>query len=218
MKQTYAGTIARLFLVGAMILLMSGCNTVYYKTMEQFGKEKRHILKEDVKDVRQSQTKAQREFKDALTTIKELYGFQGGDLEQFYNRLKKNYEDCESRANQIEKRINTVEEVASDLFKEWDTEIEQIQDPDMKSSSQQSYADSKQQYEKLQGVMKNSTKGMYPVLAKLKDNVLYLKHNLNAKAVGVLGGEVTTIEQEVEQLIFDMNASVDEAEIFINRF
>ena len=88
----------------------------------------------------------------------------------------------------------------------------------MKSSSQQSYADSKQQYEKLQGVMKNSTKGMYPVLAKLKDNVLYLKHNLNAKAVGVLGGEVTTIEQEVEQLIFDMNASVDEAEIFINRF
>jgi hypothetical protein len=66
--------------------------------------------------------------------------------------------------------------------------------------------------------MKNSTKGMYPVLAKLKDNVLYLKHNLNAKSVGVLGGELTTIEQEVEKLIFDMNASVDEAEIFINRF
>ncbi|MFA5905497.1 MAG: DUF2959 family protein [Desulfobacula sp.] len=218
MNKAYVGTIVRFALVSAVILFMSGCNTVYYKTMEQFGKEKRHILKTDVKDVRQSQAKAQREFKDALTTIKELYAFQGGNLEQFYDRLKNNYEDCESRANQIEKRINTVEEVAKDLFLEWDAEITQIGDPDMKSSSQQSYADSKEQYQKLQVVMKNSTKGMYPVLAKLKDNVLYLKHNLNAKAVGVLGGEVTTIEQEVEKLIFDMNASVDEAEIFLNRF
>jgi Protein of unknown function (DUF2959) len=218
MNKAYVTNMARVVLVVSVIFFISGCNTVYYKTMETFGKEKRHILKTDVKDVRQSQAKAQREFQDALTTIKELYGFQGGDLEQFYNRLRKNYEDCDSRANQIEKRINTVEEVAKDLFLEWDAEIAQIGDPAMQSSSRQSYADSKEQYEKLQKVMKNSTKGMYPVLAKLKDNVLYLKHNLNAKSVGVLGGEVTAIEQEVEKLIFDMNASVDEAEIFINRF
>ncbi len=218
MNPAYVKAMARPILLLSVILFLSGCNTVYYKTMEQFGKEKRHILKDNVKDVRQSQTKAQREFKDALTTIKELYGFQGGDLEQFYKRLKNNYEDCESRANQIEKRINTVEEVAGDLFREWEAEIAQIQDPGMKSSSQQSYSESKEQYQKLQVVMKNSTIGMYPVLAKLKDNVLYLKHNLNAKAVGVLGGEVAAIEQDVEKLIFDMNASVDEAEIFINRF
>lgn len=209
---------ARFILMITVILFLSGCNTVYYKTMEQFGKEKRHLLKSDVKNVRQSQTKAQREFQDALTTVKELYGFQGGDLEQFYKRLKTNYEDCESRANQIEKRINTVEEVAADLFKEWDAEIAQIQNPEMKASSLQSYADSKEQYERLQKVMKDSTKGMYPVLAKLKDTMLYLKHNLNAKAVGVMGGEVDSIEQDVEKLIFDMNASVDEAEAFINRF
>ena len=216
MNQTYVKIIAILLMAAGLFL--SGCNSVYYKTMEQFGKEKRHILKSDVKDVRQSQTKAQREFQDALTTVKELYGFSGGDLEQFYKRLKTNYEDCESRANQIEKRINTVEEVAADLFKEWDAEIAQIQNPEMKASSLQSYADSKEQYERLQKVMKDSTKGMYPVLAKLRDTMLYLKHNLNAKAVGVMGGEVDSIEQDVEKLIFDMNASVDEAEVFINRF
>ena len=216
MNQTYVKIIAILLMAAGLFL--SGCNSVYYKTMEQFGKEKRHILKSDVKDVRQSQTKAQREFQDALTTVKELYGFSGGDLEQFYKRLKTNYEDCESRANQIEKRINTVEEVAADLFKEWDAEIAQIQNPEMKASSLQSYADSKEQYERLQKVMKDSTKGMYPVLAKLRDTMLYLKHNLNAKAVGVMGGEVDSIEQDVEKLIFDMNASVDEAEAFINRF
>lgn len=218
MKQDQIRIKTGAILIITALFFLTGCNTVYYKTMEKFGKEKRHILREDVKDVRQSQAKGQREFKDALTTIKELYAFQGGDLEPFYKRLKNNYEDCESRANQIEKRINTVEEVAGDLFKEWEAEIALIQDPAMKTSSQQSYAESKEQYQRLRMVMKESTKGMYPVLARLRDNVMALKHNLNAKAVGVLGGEIASIEQDVEKLIFDMNASVDEAENFLNRF
>lgn len=218
MTHSHVGFRPKIVLTLAVFLLMAGCTTAYYKTMEQFGVEKRHILKDRVKDVRQSQTKAQREFKDALTTIKELYGFQGGDLEQFYNTLKGRYDACESRANQIEKRINTVESVAADLFKEWEAEINQIQDADLKESSRQSHADAREQYQSLQAVMAKSAKSMYPVLARLKDNVLYLKHNLNAKAVGVMGGEVGSIEQDVERLIADMTASIDEAEVFINRF
>ncbi len=218
MIHSHVGFRLQIVLLLTVSLLMGGCTTAYYKTMEQFGVEKRHILKDRVKDVRQSQTKAQREFKDALTTIKELYGFQGGDLEQFYNTLKGRYDACESRANQIQKRINTVESVAADLFKEWEAEINQIQDAGLKETSRQSHADAGEQYRSLQAVMTKSAKSMYPVLARLKDNVLYLKHNLNAKAVGVMGGEVGSIEQDVERLIADMTASIDEAEVFINRF
>ncbi len=218
MNHRIFNTITGSCLLLAVFLFLSGCTSVYYKTMEQFGKEKRHILKSDVKEVRLSQAKAQKEFQDALTTIKELYAFQGGDLEQFYNRLKSNYETCESRSIQIEKRINTVEGVAQDLFKEWEAEIAQIHDAGMKSSSQQAYQDSKEQYQNLQILMKTAARGMYPVLAKLRDNVLYLKHNLNAKAVGVMGAEVASIEQDVEKLMADMTASIDEAQIFINRF
>lgn len=211
-------TIARIIMLAAVVLFISGCSTAYYATMEKFGKEKRHILKDNVEDVRTSQTKAQEEFKDALTRIKELYAFDGGDLEPFYNKLKNSYEDCESRANQIEKRINDVKQVAKDLFKEWETEIAQINDAKMKGSSQKSLQDSKIKYQKLETVMNKSTRGMYPVLAKLKDNVLYLKHNLNAKAVGALGGEVISIEKDVEKLIGDMTASIKEAEAFIKQF
>ncbi len=59
---------------------------------------------------------------------------------------------------------------------------------------------------------------MYPVLIKLKDYVLYLKHNLNAKAIGSLSGEMVSIEKDVEKLIRDMNVSIKEAESFINNF
>jgi len=199
-------------------LFLTGCSTAYYSAMEKIGKEKRHILVDDVKDVKESQTKAQEEFKDALTRIKELYAFDGGDLETFYNKLKDSYEDCDARADQIENRINTVEQVASDLFAEWEGEIKQINDARLKTSSRKSLFDAKNRYKQLELAMNKSTQGMYPVLAKLKDYTLYLKHNLNAKAVGSLGGEVVSIEQEVTALIDDMNLSIREADNFIKNF
>ena len=206
------------FLLAGILLFLSGCSTVYYSAMEKIGKEKRHILIDNVEDVQESQTKAQKEFKDALTKIKELYGFDGGDLETFYNKLKDSYEDCDSRADQIEKRIHAVKQVAGDLFSEWEGEIAQINDIKLKNSSKRSLRDARIKYRKLEKVMSKSTKRMYPVITKLKDYVLYLKHNLNARAVGSLGGEVVSIEKDVTQLIKDMNASIKEAEAFINHF
>ena len=207
--------------LAAMLILaviLGGCSSAYYATMEKLGKEKRHLLKDNVEDVQESQTKAQEEFKDALTRIKEITNFQGGDLEDFYKRLKSSYEDCDARAIQIEKRIEKVETVAADLFSEWESEIQQINDRNLKSSSKATLAEAKAKYQKLSSAMNQSTKGMYPVLAKLNDYVLYLKHNLNARAVGALGGEVVSIEKDVTALIEDMNRSISEAENFIKTF
>lgn len=200
------------------ILGLTGCSNVYYSAMEKIGKEKRHLLVDNVEDVKESQTKAQEEFTDALTRIKELYGFEGGDLEKFYNRFKDSYEDCDDRAKQIEKRISDVKAVAKDLFTEWEAEINEIKDVKLKSSSRSSLRDAKAKYARLERVMTASTKKMAPVLAKLNDYVLYLKHNLNAKAVGALSGEVVSIEKEVSGLIRDMTASIKEAQSFISNF
>lgn len=218
MKNCFLRNPIRWSVIFIAALFLSGCNTVYYSAMEKIGKEKRHLLVDNVEDVKESQTKAQEEFADALTKIKELYAFDGGDLEKFYNRFKDSYEDCDDRARQIEKRINDVKQVARDLFVEWEAEIKQIGDAKLKASSKTSLRDAKAKYAKLEKVMTASTKKMYPVLAKLKDYLLYLKHNLNAKAVGSLSGEVVSIEKEVTGLIKDMTASIKEAQQFIKDF
>lgn len=218
MKKAPLSTAIRALIFLIAIFITSGCKSPYYATMEKFGIEKRHILIDNVEDVQKSQTKAQEEFKDALTRIKELYNFDGQELEAFYKKVKNAYEDCDDRADQIEGRIDDVKSVAKDLFKEWESEIAQISDAKMKSSSRQSLRDAKHKYAKLETVMKNSTKRMYPVLTKLKDYVLYLKHNLNAKAVGSLGSEVVSIEKDVAKLIADMNVSIKEADNFIKNF
>lgn len=59
---------------------------------------------------------------------------------------------------------------------------------------------------------------MEPVLKRQKDQVLYLKHNLNAQAIGSLKQEVGSIEADVQRLITEMERSIKEADLFLKSF
>ena len=66
--------------------------------------------------------------------------------------------------------------------------------------------------------MDRSRASMDPVLRRLNDYVLYLKHNLNARAVGALKQEADDIELGVSSLIRDMQTSITEADRFLEHF
>jgi gas vesicle protein len=192
-----------------------GCQTTYYSVWEKLGKEKRHLLKDNVEAAQSEQEKASEEFKDALTRVKEIYGFQGGDLEAMYNKLSKDYEACEDRADTVQGRIDKVERIAADLFEEWENEINEMTNVTFKANSRESLQATKRRYARLNKAMVKAQSRMEPALRHLRDYVLYLKHNLNAQAIGALGREVHDIEGEVEILIADIADSVKEAEDFL---
>jgi hypothetical protein len=58
---------------------------------------------------------------------------------------------------------------------------------------------------------------MDPILVVFNDQVLFLKHNLNARAIASIQDEVTVMEEEVANLIVDMNAAIAEAESFVKQ-
>ena len=205
----------KVLLFAAFLVIGFGCQTTYYKGWELFGKEKRHLLKDNVEKARDEQEKASEQFKDALTRVKEIYGFEGGDLEDFYNKLSDDYSACERRAEAVEERIDTVEEIASDLFNEWENEIDDISNAQLKAKSRQSLEDTKVRYARLSDAMVKARDRMQPALTHLQDYVLYLKHNLNAQAIGALKREVDDIEVEVAALIRDMSKSIEEADQFL---
>ena len=183
-----------LMVLGLAVFFISGCRSTYYAMWESLGKEKRHLLRDEVEQAREDQAEASEEFKDALTRVKELTGFQGGELENVYLQLKDDYDDCEQRAAIIDDRIAKVEQIAADLFAEWETEIGQMSNATFRASSRRSLTRTRERYHQLQRAMVRARDRMDPVLIRLKDYVLYLKHNLNAQAVGALGAEMGHIE------------------------
>jgi hypothetical protein len=198
-----------------LLLALTGCQTAYYAAMEKFGYEKRDLLKKAVEAARGDQKQAQEEFKDALTRLKELYAFQGGSLEKQYTKLKAEFDSCESQAASVKKRIKDMDGVANDLFAEWDKEIGQISTASLAADSRQKLAETRSRFQQLSSSLHQSEASMQPVLRSFRDHVLYLKHNLNAAAIGSLKGEAASIQKDIERLIGQMNGSISEAEAFI---
>jgi hypothetical protein len=63
--------------------------------------------------------------------------------------------------------------------------------------------------------MRAAEQKMQPVLVAFNDQVLFLKHNLNAQAIASLQTTAAGIETDVNRLIEDMEKSIAEANSFI---
>ncbi len=196
-------------------LVGAGCKTTYYAAMEKFGVEKRDLLKKRVVAARDEQKEAGEQFKDAMTRLKEMTGFDGGQLEQAYKNLKTDYDDCNTKAESVRKRIRDMESVAVDLFSEWENEIAQINTPSLQSASKEQLRLTKQRYQELQAALKKAESTMGPVLTQFKDYVLALKHSLNAQAIASLKSEATSIQSDITKLITQMNQSIAKADEFV---
>lgn len=197
------------------LLMCTGCRTVYYSAWEQFGVHKRDLLKKKVVAARDDQKAASEQFKDALTRIKELYAFKGGDLEDIYNELKKDYDRSVTRADAVHSRIKDVETVAKDLFAEWEKELGEISSASLRASSKNKMVQTRARYEDLITALKRAEQTMDPVLTRFKDQVLFLKHNLNASAIASLKGESLDIQNEISKLLDEMNGAITRADKFI---
>lgn len=198
------------------VVVVCGCRSAYYSTMETFGVYKRDLLKKSVVAARDDEKAAGQQFTNALARLQELYGFEGGDLEKTYNSLNREYERSVERANAVHKRIREMETVAGDLFNEWEKEIQQMSSARLQQSDREKLRETRARYQDLHDSLKHAEQSMDPVLSRLHDQVLYLKHNLNAAAIASLKGETLNIQTDISKLLQDMNDAIVQADSFIN--
>lgn len=149
-----------------LCLFFAGCSSLYYSNWEKLGKHKRDLLRDNVNAVRNEQMAAKEQFKDALTRFRELYAFDGGDLEKLYDNLNEAYEQCVDKADQVKSRIGKVETIASDLFDEWESEIDSMTNARLKASSRSKLRQTQIRYSALHRAMKSAEQRMDPILTE----------------------------------------------------
>jgi molybdopterin-biosynthesis enzyme MoeA-like protein len=194
---------------------MSGCQKAYYETMEMFGKHKRDILVDNVADARDAQDQAKEQFASALEEFISVTGSVDGKLEEKYKTLNAAYEKSRDKAHAVKEHIKDVRRVAEALFNEWEDELDEYTNSSLRQKSEDKFKQTKQRYAKLISAMERAESKIAPVLSAFHDQVLFLKHNLNAQAIASLQDELTTVENEIGILIEEMEKSIDEANAFI---
>jgi len=201
--------------LGAAVVL-GGCQSAYYGTMERLGYHKRDILAARVEDARDAQEQTKEQFRSALERFSQLVSYKGGELSERYEALAEELEKSEERADRVRDRITAVEDVGEALFDEWRAELELYTNRDLRRASATKLDETRQRYDRLVAAMRRAEKRIEPVLGALRDQVLYLKHNLNARAVGALRGELETVESDVAALLRDMQRAIDESDAFLS--
>ena len=195
--------------------LLGGCQSLYFSAMEKVGVHKRDILIDRVEDARESQQETKEQFQSALDAFMAVTNYDGGDLEATYRDLNDVLERSEARADELGERIDAVEDVAEALFEEWQEELEQYHNASLRRSSEQQLKTTRQRCEQLVRQMRRAEAKIEPVLIPLRDQVLYLKHNLNARAVAALSSELRQVRSDVASLVKELESAVDEADAFI---
>jgi len=209
-----------LLLAVSLLAASGGCATTrkaYYNAWEKLGYAKRERLVDNVKAARQEQVDAKKEFASALDQFKSVVNFQGGDLEPMYNKLNKEYQRCDAQAGEVRSKIQSVKNVAQALFTEWEGEVGEIKDdPSLQRQSRDLLEHTKSNYKEMIDRMDAAAATMDPVLTKFKNRVLFIKANLNAQAVASLKGTEMEMGGDIDRLIKEMEASIREADQFID--
>lgn len=206
-------------LLGPLLrLCIDRCQRLYFRAVESVGYHKRDILISRVETARDSFEEAKDQFQCALEKFTYLTNFHGGELENVYGDLKAEFEYSQSKADGVRDRIIAIQTVGDALFEEWRQELELYKNRTLKASSRQQLRLTYQHYTQLINAMRKAETRIDPVLAAFRDQVLFLKHNLNAQAIASLEDELSIISINVTGLVHAMERSIIEANAFMDSF
>lgn len=203
-------------LILSVFSMLTACSTMYLEGLEKVGIPKRDVMVYRVEKARDTQEETKEQFKSALEQFTAATNFSGGDLEVTYNRLNDAYEASVGKAEEVRSRIADIESVSEALFTEWKEEITQYSSAALKQSSQKKLSTTQAHYRQLIASMKQAEAKIEPILTVFHDQVMFLKHNLNARAIASLKGELGTIKSDVSALVASMEHSINEANAFIS--
>jgi phage-related tail protein len=190
--------------------------TVYFRARESIGEHKREIVIYQVEQACVSLKETRDEFEDALERFKILVCINETGLEHKYNQLNRQYQFCRSKSAAVSTKISAIQEVSEALFVEWEAELNEYTNRTLRNSSKQQLKAARQNYARLIKAMQRAESKIQPVLAAFKDQVLYLKHNLNARAIAALQHELIEISIDISQLIQAMEQTIAEASHFVS--
>jgi hypothetical protein len=170
--------------------------------------EKIERASEEMKDVRKHLNEA---FEAYHKTLRE-----GTDERRSsYKDLVKALERCEEETKELRKRHREMDEQAEEYFKKWKNSVKDIKNADLERRSEERLEATRRRYREVSMRWKTMGEDYEPVLAELRDQVVYLGHDLNEDAVLSLKEDAAELEELARALFRSMEGFGSTADEYI---
>jgi len=199
-------------LVYVFLIFIVGCGNAYKAS----GQYKRELLLNRIEKARQCHDQAREQFEVVLANYTSIIDGKGGDIRTKYNKLNRECKRAESIDEDMSKRIKEVEKVGKPLFRDWEDELNQYQDEQLRRTSEEQLDLTRSKYLKCIHSIKACQAKVKDVIALINDQILFLSHNLNSKALTTFKKDTSYLKDEISGLVKQMQNAVKETETFID--
>ena len=94
--------------------------------------------------------------------------------------------------------------------------MKECSNDNLRRNSTRQLRSTQKKYQRLITTMRSAEKTIDPVLSNLQGNALYLKHNLNARAIASLKSELGKVNRDISYMIDAMQRAIAESNTFID--
>ena len=164
--------------LASVTLGLVGCRTGRNEIADAFARDRVRLLAVNVGTTREAYATAVADLNQAAAEMLEL--FDEPDRDEAFVRARRATIRCRGRLSQLGNRLRQTEFSATALLEEWAKETRAYADDTLKARSRADLADFKARWEPLRIVLRDCVEPMEPLLTKLDDDVLALKHRRSA--------------------------------------
>src|SRR5262245_16603980 len=205
----YAGIITITIMAAGASLLFSGCGTTKgYKQADKTGA--------GIAEFREEITKGKAEIAATMKSLGDIASTANTDPRKAYNQFSKDVANLDSTADKIRKRAQSMKEQGEAYFKQWETELTQVNNPEIRALAEQRKAKLQETFQSIRKYTEPLKAQFEPWMSNLKDLEKYLGNDLTIGGVDAAKPLFTKttdggleVQKSMDALVAELNTISD---------
>jgi len=192
-------------LLGGAAVVLTGCGTTSgYKQADKTGA--------GIAEYREEIVNGKKAIDATMKTLSEIAATANTDPRKAYEQYSKSIANLESVAAKVRKRSQNMQAQGQAYFKQWEEQLAQVTNEDIRKLAEQRKAELQKTFEKIRLCAEPLKARFDPWMADLKDLKVYLGNDLTIAGVDAaksLFTKTTTEGAEVQQAMEDLVAELN---------
>lgn len=207
----------RLLVAALALLTLSGCQHVYFNTMENAGIDKREIFTHRVEDARGAENQARQQLRDTLDNYRRVLLLDSSDLAQRYDLFTASQARNPVNVRALRQRVANLQDIGEAMFADWQDDLKGYRDQGLRDASAAQLDNTRTSYQRVLQQLRDTESGLNASQALFNDPQLMLRHNLTPDGTNALKNGYPAIQSQVEQQLRQMQATVDSCDAFLRQ-
>ena len=145
-----------------------------------------------------------------MASLNTLVGQPVTDLGTKYKQIVKEVKNTDQRATSLRKQTERMNTQSGSYFDTWQTELETIQNPDIRKRSEERRAKAFDSYKKIDAAMQGANESLVPFLSDLQDIQRYLGNDLTEQGIAAIADVVNKTNTDAETVEKKLDAVITE--------